>query len=90
MFKWLKKTSQKVDDALEQTKQDLNQTAGKIQAVLDESSNSVKIIGKVVIIALGVSIITNCITIFSTVSSHKLKTSSITIQNLYLGGPNNA
>ena len=89
MFKWLKKTSQKVDDALEQTKQDLNQTAGKIQAVLDESSNSVKVIGKVVMIALGVSILTNCITIFATVSSHKSKPSSITIQNLYLGGPNN-
>lgn len=86
MFNWLKKTSKKVDDTLDQTKKDLNETAEKIQTVLDESGDSVKTIAKVVVVALGISIITNCITIFATLSKHKYrKTPSITIQNLYLG-----
>jgi len=83
------KISKKVNDTLDQTKKDLNKTAGKIQEVLDESNNSVKIVGKVIVIALGVSILTNCITIFATLVSHKQKHGQIVIQNLYLGGPNN-
>ena len=86
MFNWLKKTSKKVDDTLDQTKKDLNETAEKIQTVLDESGDSVKTIAKVIVIALGVSIITNCVTMFVTLSKHRArKTPSIIIQNLYLG-----
>lgn len=86
MFNWLKKTTKKVNDTLDQTKQDLNETAGKIQEVLDESNDSVKIIAKVIVVALGVSIITNCVTMFATLSKHRSrKIPTITIQNLYLG-----
>ena len=86
MFGWLKKTIKKADDTLDQTKKDLGETSEKLQAVLDESSDSVKIIAKVIVIALGVSIITNCVTMFTTLSKHKVrKIPTITIQNLYLG-----
>ena len=86
MFKWLKNTSKKVDDTLDQTKQDLNETAEKIQNVLDESGDSVKVIAKVIVIALGVSILTNCVTMFATLSKHRSrKIPTIAIQNLYLG-----
>ena len=86
MFNWLKKTTKKVDDTLDQTKKDLGETSEKLQAVLDESSDSVKIIAKVIVVALGVSIITNCVTMFATLSKHRArKISTITIQNLYLG-----
>ena len=86
MFKWLKKTTKKVDDTLDQTKKDLSETSEKIQNVLDESNNSVKNIVKIIVIALGVSIVTNCVTMFATLSKHKArKSSTITIQNLYLG-----
>lgn len=87
MFKWLKKTTKKVDDTLDQTKKDLSETSDKIQKVLDESSDSVKNLVKVLVIALGVSIITNCVTMFATISKHNARknSSSITIQNLYLG-----
>ena len=75
MFGWLKKTVKKADDTLDQTKK-----------VLDESSYSVKTAVKVLTIALGVSIITNVITIITTLSKHKArKLPMITIQNLYLG-----
>ena len=87
MFNWLKKTTKKVDDTLDQTKKDLGETSEKLQAVLDESSDSVKTVVKVLTIALGVSILTNCITMFATLSKHKArKMPMITIQNLYLGG----
>ena len=86
MFKWLKKTTKKVDDTLDQTKKDLGETSEKLQAVLDESSDSVKNVVKILTFALGVSIITNCITIFATLSKHKArKMPVITIQNLYIG-----
>lgn len=89
MFNWLKKTTKKVDDTLDQTKKDLGETSEKLQAVLDESSDSVKIIAKVIVIALGVSIITNCVTMFATLSKHRArKIPTITIQNLYLGDKN--
>ncbi len=85
MFKWLKKTTKKVDDTLDQTKKDLSETSEKIQNVLDESNNSVKNIVKIIVIALGVSIVTNCVTMFATLSKHKARKSpTITIQNLYL------
>ena len=87
MFGWLKKFGKKANDTLDQTKQDLNETAGKIQEVLDESNDSVKVIAKVVVVALTVSILTNCVTMFVTLSKHKYrKIPTITIQNLYLGG----
>lgn len=86
MFGWLKKTVKKADDALDQTKKELSDTSEKVQKVLDESSNSVKTAVKVLTIALGVSIITNVITIIATLSKHKSrKLPTITIQNLYLG-----
>ncbi len=86
MLNWLKKTTKKVDDTLDQTKKDLGETSEKIQSVLDESSDSVKTVVKVIVIALGVSILTNCITIFATLSKHKTtKLPTITIENLYLG-----
>ena len=79
MFNWLKKTTKKVDDTLDQTKKDLGETSEKLQAVLDESSDSVKTVVKV-------NIITNCVTMFATLSKHKArKMPTITIQNLYLG-----
>ena len=86
MFNWLKKTTKKVDDALDQTKKDLGEASEKIQSVLDESSDSVKTVVKVIVIALSVNIITNCVTMFATLSKHKArKMPTITIQNLYLG-----
>lgn len=88
MFKWLKNTSKKVDDTLDQTKKDLGETSVKIQNILDESSDSVKTVVKVLVIALGISMVTNCITMFTTLSKHKCgksKIPTITIQNLYLG-----
>lgn len=86
MFGWLKKTVKKADDALDQTKKELSDTSEKMQKVLDESSDSVKTAVKVLTIALGVSIITNVITIITTLSKHKArKLPMITIQNLYLG-----
>lgn len=86
MFNWLKKTTKKVDDTLDQTKKELSDTSEKMQKVLDESSDSVKTAVKVLTIALGVSIITNVITIITTLSKHKArKLPMITIQNLYLG-----
>ncbi len=86
MFKWLKRTTKKVDDTLDQTKKDLSETSEKVQKVLDESSNSVKIVVEILVIALSVNIVTNCITMFSTISKHKSrKIPTITIQNLYLG-----
>lgn len=86
MFNWLKKTTKKVDDTLDQTKKDLGETSEKIQSVLDESSDSVKTVVKVIVIALSVNIITNCVTMFATLSKHKVrKMPTITIQNLYLG-----
>lgn len=89
MFNWLKKTTKKVDDTLDQTKKDLGETADKLQTVLDESSDSVKTVVKVLVIALSVNIITNCVTMFVTLSKHRTgKAPSITIQNLYLGDKN--
>ena len=86
MFNWLKKTTKKVDDTLDQTKKDLGETSEKIQSVLDESSDSVKTVVKVIVIALSVNIITNCVTMFATLSKHRArKMPTITIQNLYLG-----
>lgn len=86
MFQWLKKTSNKVNDTLDKTSKDLSETSEKVQKVLDESSDSVKIVVDILVVSLSVSIITNCITMFSTLSKHKYrKMPSITIQNLYLG-----
>lgn len=86
MFNWLKKTAKKTEDTIEQAGKDLSDTSEKMQAVLNESSDSVKVIVKILTIALGVSILTNCITIFATLSKHKArKMPTITIQNLYLG-----
>lgn len=86
MLKWLKNFGKKANDTLDQTKQDLGETAGKIQEVLDESNDSVKVIAKVVVVALTISILTNCVTMFATLSKHKYrKIPTITIQNLYLG-----
>ena len=45
-----------------------------------------KTVVKVIVIALSVNIITNCVTMFATLSKHKArKMPTITIQNLYLG-----
>ena len=55
MFNWLKKTTKKVDDTLDQTKKDLGETSEKIQSVLDESSDSVKTVVKVIVIALRIT-----------------------------------
>lgn len=86
MFNWLKKTTKKVDDTLDQTKKDLSETSEKVQQVLDESSNSVKIVVDIMIVALTVGIVTNFITMFSTISKHRArKMPIVTIQNLYLG-----
>ena len=86
MFKWLKKTSKKVDDTLDQAKNDLSETSEKVQKVLDESSNSVKTTVKILTISLGVSIIANIINIAVSISKYRSrKTSGIVIQNLYLG-----
>lgn len=86
MFNWLKKTTKKVDDTLDQTKKDLGETSEKLQAVLDESSESVKTVVKILTIALGVSIFTNIVTMACTLAKHRYcKMPTITIENLYLG-----
>lgn len=86
MFNWLKKTAKKTDDTLDQVKTDLSDTSEKMQKVLDESSESVKTVVKVLTVALGVSIVTNIITMACTLSKHKYrKMPAITIQNLYIG-----
>lgn len=86
MFNWLKKTTKKVDDTLDQTKKDLGETSEKLQAVLDESGESVKTVVKILTVALGVSIFTNIVTMACTLAKHRYhKVPTITIENLYLG-----
>lgn len=86
MFKWLKNTSKKVDDTLDKAKTELTETSDKIQKVLDEGGDSVKVAVKGLIVVFGVSILTNTLNIILALSKHKTtKTPTITIQNLYLG-----
>lgn len=84
MFNWLKKTAKKADDTMDQVKNDCADTSEKLQKVLDESSESVKIIVKVMTIALVVSITANVINIVGIIKNHR-KVPTISIQNLYLG-----
>lgn len=88
MFNWLKKTAKKTEDTIEQAGKDLSDTSEKMQQVLDESSDSVKNIVKILGIALFVSILANGVNIFMALSKHKAgKIPTISIENLYLGGP---
>lgn len=88
LFSWLKNTAKKTEDAVDKVQEDLNKTSNKMQEVLDEGGNSVKVITKILVIAFGVNILTNFVTMFVGLSKNKLKKTSpitITIQNLYLG-----
>lgn len=76
MFNWLKKTAAKADDALDQAKKSIN-----------ASEKSVKTIINILSIALVVSIVANVVTIGTTVGNKKNNPNTITIENLYLGGP---
>ena len=87
IFGWLKRASGKAEDTLDQTKKDTSETAGKIQQTLDESSKGVHTVVEVIIIALGVSIITNVITIGLNIANHKTNKRGIVIEKLYLGAP---
>lgn len=42
MFKWLKKTAEKADVAIDETKKQVAETANKAKIVLDESGKNVK------------------------------------------------
>lgn len=85
LFNWLQKTSSKANEALDQTKKDISETAGKIQLALDESSNGVKKVVGIITIALGISILTNIITIGLNISNHRNNKNAVVIHNLYLG-----
>ena len=86
MFNWLKKTAKKTEDTLDQAGKDLSETSEKMQKVLDESSDSVKNIVKILGVALMISILANGVNIFMAFSKHKArKTPTISIENLYLG-----
>lgn len=89
MFGWLKKTASKADEALDQAKEDMSNTAEKVQKVLDESSKSVNIIIDVVLATLAVSIVGNVMNIGFSIAKHKRENvpSKIIIQNLYLCAP---
>ena len=89
LFGWLKRASGKAEDTLDQTKKDISETAGKIQQTLDESSKGVHTVVEVITIALGISIITNIITIGLNIAKHKSNRQSIVIEKLYLGYPRN-
>ena len=86
MFNWLKKTASKADEALDQAKEDMSNTAEKVQEVLDESSKSVNVIIDVVLVTLIVSTIGNILNIGFSVSKHKQASTQpkIVIQNLNL------
>ncbi len=86
MFNWLKKTASKADEALDQAKEDLSNTAEKVQKVLDDSSRSVNVIIDVVLVTLAVSIIGNIVNIGFSIAKHKHSDTStkIIIQNLHL------
>ena len=86
LFSWLKRTSSKAEETLDQTKKDISETASKIQTTLDESGKNVQMVVSVITIALVVSIVTNIITIGSNLS-HKHNKNSVIIHKLYLGGP---
>lgn len=85
LFNWLQKTSTKAEETLDQTKKDISETAGKIQKTLDESSKGVKTVVGIITIALGISILTNIITIGLNISNHRNNKNSVIIHNLYLG-----
>lgn len=87
VFGWLKKASGKAEDVMDQTKKDISETADKIQETLNQSSKGVQTIVEVITIALGISILTNIITIGLNISNHKFSKHSIVIQNLYLETP---
>ena len=89
LFGWLKRASGKAEDTLDQTKKDISETAGKIQQTLDESSKGVQTVVGIIAIALGVSIITNIVTIGLNIASHKSGRHAIIIEKLYLGYPRN-
>lgn len=86
---WLKRASGKAEDTLDQTKKDISETAGKIQQTLDESSKGVHTVVEVIVIALGISIITNVVTIGLNIAKHKSNRHSVVIEKLYLGYPRN-
>ena len=88
VFSWLKRTSGKAEETLDQTKKDISETATKIQTTLDESGKSVQTVVSVITIALVVSIATNIITIGSNISKHRRSKETIIVHNLYLGVPN--
>lgn len=82
---------QKAAALLDSAKKDVNETATNIQKTLDESGKSVKMVITGTLIALGVSILCNFITIGMTVHVTKSNKGSqpIVIENLYLGGKPN-
>lgn len=86
---WLKRASGKAEDTLDQTKKDISETAGKIQETLNESSKGVQTVVGIIAIALGVSIITNIITIGLNIAKYKSNRHSVVIEKLYLGYPRN-
>ena len=65
------------------------ETAEKVQKTLDESGKSVQMVITGTLVALGVSILCNIITIGMTVHATKIgrHQQPIVIENLYLGGP---
>lgn len=81
---WLKRNAEKAEETLDQTKKDISETAGKIQKTLDESSKGVQTITEVIVIALGISILTNIITIGLNISNHSKNKKAIVIHNLYV------
>ena len=87
LFGIFKDMASKAEDTVDQTKKDVSETAVKMQETLDTSSKGVQIIVEGILIALGVSIIGNIISIGLNISSHKRNRQAITIHNLYLGGP---
>ena len=90
MFNWLKKTANKAEDAIDQAKKDMSNTAEKVQQVLDDSSKSVNTIINIVLITLGISVLGNIVNTAVSVCKYKRAStpSSVTIkiENLYLGG----
>jgi len=84
MFNGLKK---KAGEAIDSAKK----TAEKVQKTLDESGKSVQIVIVGTLIALGVSVLCNMVTIGMTVHATRVNKAHqpIIIENLYLGGKPN-
>lgn len=82
---FLKKTVAKADEAIDQAKKDMSNTADKIQKALDESGKSVTVIINAVLITLGVSITANIVNIILDICRHRRSVNpSIIIQHLHL------